>query len=362
MVEQKSPGERPEYEGSKPIREAKYDELTPEGRDAAEAAAFEAAMGPEGGEGPGGDDDLPDDLAPHIAEMLQAPVKAPRPEPENEDPMGDEPAAIAPPAPAETADQPDDDAYRLAAAALRRDGWSTEDIAYLPRERVVAIGAEKRVKVQADTDKAFEELTQLRGQQGAARENEVRRGENEAEAPAGVDVEAIADSLGVSEDAVRSLVETVRAPLLQEVSSIRKELGNTTKERQRAELQTARAELQERFPEFLADSAMPRVLTRMDKLQNGGAAHGSTRELMEDAILLEFQGEIAAKSAERTATLRRARANGQTVTSRGAQKQPGKEDGPLTKDELERRVFDELFDPSVKDYGARLQNARKLTN
>ena len=355
MVEQLNPGERPEYEGSKPVREARIEEVqTPEGRDATELAAFEALMGPETA-----DDDLPDDDLPsHVADLLHAPVRAQRQEPEGEDPMGDEPAAIAPLA---TEDRPDDNAYRLAAAALRRDGWSTEDIAYLPRERVVAIGAEKRVKVQADTDSAFEELTKLRGQQGAARENETRRGENEAEAPAGVDVEAVADSLGISEDAVRALVETIRAPLLQEVSSIRATLGEGTKERKRAELLAARSELRERFPEFLDDSAMPRVLSRMDKLQASGAQHGSTRELLEDAILLEFQGEIATKSAERTANLRRARANGQPITTQGAQKQQHGEK-PLSKDDIERQVFDALFDPNVRDYAARQQNARKLVN
>lgn len=263
-------------------------------------------------------------------------------------------------APAPTQDRPDDNAYRLAAAALRRDGWSTEDVALLPPERVIALG-EKRRKVQDDTDTAFEELTKLRSGRGAARENEARRGENEAEAaPAQVDVSKIADRLALDEEGAQELAEFIRStqtPLLEQLQQLRQEGAGAQRMAMQAAAETARRELAERFPKLkdATSDAYRRTLARMNRLQSQGN-YGSVTELMEDSYLLEFRDDIRAEASTRSQKLRSARANGQMTTS-GAQ---GK-DRPqaLSQEEHEQAVFDALMDES-RPYAERKAAAETL--
>jgi hypothetical protein len=225
---------------------------------------------------------------------------------------------------------------------------------------VVALG-EKRRKVQDDVDTAFAELTELRAGRGAARENEARRGENEAEAsPARIDVSKIADRLALDEEGAQELADFVRgtqAPLLAELERTRQAVSSTQTMAMQAAAETARRDLAERFPQVQdpASESYRRVLARMTKLQSSGNYSG-VGELMEDAILIEHRDEIAKRASEQTLKLRNARANGQPVSGKS---QPKEKPKPLTQEEHERAVFNALFDDS-RPYTERQTEAQKL--
>jgi len=334
---------------SRPTKEPTEAELTPEGQAASEDAALERLLGAL----PGASEDYPlpagheSAAASYVAQTMA------------EEGAGEPVEPEAAPEPAPKTEQPDDQAYRLAAAALRRDGWSTEDVALLPAERVIALG-EKRRKVQDDVDAHYEELVQLRNRREAARENEARRGENEAEAPAGLDVNALAERLGIEEEGVQTLVDVIRKsqePLLQRLDSTERMLVESSKAQRRAQMESARSGLVERFPQLKDADAMARVLSRMDKIEQTGGNYSDVRELMEDAVLLEYHEDIRAQAAERTKQLRTARANGQVTSPTPTREKPTQE--KLSKEEIERRAFDLLMDES-KPYEDRVKEARQL--
>lgn len=278
-----------------------------------------------------------------LAEQEQPPAAEAETAPEPAEEGSEEPQAEAQEGPAPVEDQPDDGAYRLAAAALRRDGWSTEDVALLPRERVIALG-DKRRKVQDDVDTAYAELTEFRKGQGAAGKNEARS-ENEAEASPDLTsaVQKLSERLALDEDGAQELAAHDRAlvaPLLAQIQELRQSLPAAQKMAMQAAAETARRDLQERFPEVKdpkSESAQ-RVWERMGRMDMSG--YSSVTQMMEDAILLEHGAAIAKRASERSQTLRTARANGQVMTAAPAKETSRK----LTQEEHERAAFDLVTD------------------
>jgi hypothetical protein len=289
-------------------------------------------------------------------------------EPGSEGPPPDVPDVAPEEAAPETAqeEQPEvDDERRLAEAVIRRDGeWSAEDLALLPRERVLAIAAQ-REKVQSDMDRHMAELTELR-KSGDKPPGERTGSENEAEAVASpkVDVAALAETLALDSDGAQVLANALQqqvAPLLQEVATLRE--GNVKAEglARRVEAEFARRDLQERFPQIqdANGEGYKKVLGMMDTLTAGGKK-APTAQLMEDATLLVFADEIRAKASEADSKLRTARANGQAVTTTTDHVSKTEDPRKMTQDQRESQALDILDGGTSGDRAKRVADARRV--
>lgn len=254
----------------------------------------------------------------------------------------------------------DEEAYRLAAARLRRDGFTTEDIALLPAERVLSLGSH-RAKVQADVDDAFDRLTKLERTPPGERTGS----KNDAEAAREKDsvltrAQALADDLGLDDEGVErlaGLVEDAHGPLLERLEAQGAALKAITERTLRAEAEAARQDLKERFPQ-VRDASSPefkRVLQRMNRLQTSGG-YQSARELMEDAVLMEFREEIRGQASEAKKASRKARANGQVVNPR-TQPRAKQSSKPKTESEIEDAVLKELLSADDDNYAEALKRA-----
>lgn len=254
-----------------------------------------------------------------------------------------------------------DDQRRLAEAILRQDGgWTAEDLALLPRDRVLAI-SEHRRGVQKNVDEHYTELVGLRVKSEMP-PGERTGSEKEAEVLAPLDVSSLAEKLTLDEEGAQELVGLLQrqtAPLLAKIASL--ETGTSKAEgiALRVEAEMARRDLGERFPQLKDVEAYRRVLKTMTQLQRGGSKL-PTAPLMEDAALITFADEIMAKASEADTKLRTARANGQLTTTTTERREPAASTKKLTQDEREDQVLDLLEGATAADKAEKLAAARKI--
>lgn len=195
--------------------------------------------------------------------------------------------------------------HEQAIAVLKRDGWTPEDLEALPAERLLSI-AEHRKKVQADVDR------KLRERQAPETEAETDKDSGQVHAEPTSDQPSVAnlreqakafgDYLGLDESGQDLLVELQQAavqPMQQLIDDQRKALEAVQQQLLFTELERARASLEDQYPQA-RDTDSERwgnVLDRMGKMWSEGSDLG-TRQLMEEAILLEFRGELASEAKQ----------------------------------------------------------------
>jgi len=202
-------------------------------------------------------------------------------------------------------------------AVLKRDGWTTEDLEALSDERLAAI-AEHRRKVQADVDR------KLRERQAPETDRETDKDSGESQAEPNPDqpsvanlreqAKAFADYLGLDESGKDLLVEFQQAavqPMQQLIEQQQSALQAVQQQLLFTELERARVALEDQYPQA-RDTESERwgnVLDRMGKMWSEGS-EASTRQLMEEAILLEFRGELASESRQHKDRVAHLRQNG----------------------------------------------------
>ena len=246
------------------------------------------------------------DGEPDPDDLIDAGDAPQEPEPTAGEPQGDE----------ESGASPLSEEQEQAMAVLKRDGWTPEDLEALPADRLLSI-AEHRKKVQADVDR------KLRERQASDPDTETDKDSGEATAEPTPDqpsvanlrdqAKAFADYLGLDESGQDLLVEMQQAavqPMQELIDSQRQALEAVQQQLLFTELERARTALVDQYPQA-SDTKSERwqkVLDRMGQMWADGS-DADARSLMEEAILLEFRGELATEakqSKDRVASLRQA--------------------------------------------------------
>ena len=225
-----------------------------------------------------------------------------------------------------------------ATRALRRDGWTDEEIAELPPSKLLTIG-ERRAAAQAKTDARFKAL------QGD------RLGTPNRELIADDDLSDLdptngneRGSTGLEPSDLDELLDEIADPARSE--TIRKSMSAAEQRAAQAEAKLLTANLRfsidkltAEFPKLGNEADRRRVLLRMDKLDPQRTSAGdleSMLQLMKDAAYIVFGAEIQAQ-ARRAAT---------DTANRHLDGQPdlnsdnAKPEKRLTADEFERAAFE----------------------
>ena len=197
---------------------------------------------------------------------------------------------------------------------LRRDGWTLEDLEALPAERLLSI-AEHRRKVQADVDRKLRERQAQQDDTETGKDSEAGQAEPTKDQPSVANLreqaKAFGEYLGLDESGQDLLVELQQAavqPMQKLIDDQRQALEAVQQQLLFTELERARVSLEDQYPQArdTEDERWGKVLDRMGKMWNEGSELG-TRQLMEEAILLEYRGELASEakqSRDRVASLR----------------------------------------------------------
>lgn len=202
---------------------------------------------------------------------------------------------------------PTSDEIEAAQEVLRRDGWVEEDFEALPDERLIAL-AEHRKKMQADVDRKLRDDEESQDDEVPS-DSEDGQAEPASDLPDVEDsqhLDTLSDYLGLDEqgkDLLREFQSASVAPVRKQLEEQQALLQNVQVALVRQEVERARTELQAEHPQVrdVRSEEFSRVLERMDKLAQE-EPDKPTRDLMEEAVLLEFRGEIkeTAQAAKRS--------------------------------------------------------------
>lgn len=240
--------------------------------------------------------------------------------------------------PADAADTPEQrEKLVVARRALRRDGFSDEEISLFPADKLLAIGA-KRADMQARVDERFAQLAQGKpGDQGLPPTNgEV---EQAPEAPAGV---LPAEVLGYLPEEDQKKVTDSVARYIQQATKA----AEFTANKARLDLRLDRAlsiqqELSADYPSLKGERPPPEFEAKVERLAASGQYQLDTREgikeLLSDAALVTYGKQIKQEVQQSMIQRNRAALAGQpdpkTLTA------PTRK-GTVTKAEADKIAFD----------------------
>jgi len=205
-----------------------------------------------------------------------------------------------------------DDVYDV----LRRDGWSDDDFENFTAERLTEL-AEHRKQMQADVDRKL---------RGDSEEPDAPAAETDSDAdaepasdlpdtPVSDAVEYLSDYLGLDEQGKDLLSKFQTAsikPMQEAVEQQAALLQQMQTAMLRQEIDRSRDALRGEYADIVGEDAnFQRVLQRMDKLAKDSEEDRSVGELMEEALLLEFKGEITDKVKETKKSVRHLKDSGQ---------------------------------------------------
>jgi hypothetical protein len=195
-------------------------------------------------------------------------------------------------------------ALNRARKALEYDGWEASDLDDLPEERLVALG-EKASKRQADVANKLRAASAKAKQDGEAKAAGVTE-PGSAEPAQPPDLKAtfkpFLDELALDEKASGAFVDALSKaidPLQSELRATREQLQAMQVERFSGEVQSARTELSERFPQLSDDGDFAEVLADAQALAAGLRERGlasTVAEAFERVARMRF-GETEPKSS-----------------------------------------------------------------
>jgi len=250
------------------------------------------------------------------------------------------------------------DAYSV----LRRDGFQREDLESLDNEAILRL-ADHRKKVQTDVDRLIREGKEQKPDGDTEASEQTLEDSEEAQTQAEATPDApltanlqeaatpLAEYLGLDEEGKDLLVksyEAVVAPVLAQVQAMQASLLQK-------EIDVARAELVEVYPQVAdgEDENIQRVIGRMAQLYDAEADRPPTvRELMEEAIALEFREDFRKEVKSAKKTMKRYQRNGMPDSPK-RQRTQSKE---MTMEEREAAVLD-MLESDIPD---RVQRAREI--
>ena len=267
--------------------------------------------------------------------------------------VDDEPERLVDDSPAPVSDE-----LKAAQDVLRRDGWEDEDFDALPEERLIAI-AEHRKKMQADVDRKLREDDESADDalQSDSEEGHAEPAKDTPDVASTAHLDTLSDYLGLDEqgkDLLRQFQDASVAPMRKLIDDQQAVLQNVQAVLVRQELDRARSELQAEHPQVrdVHSAEFGRVLERMDKLAQEEPSK-STRDLMEEAVLLEFRGEIKETAQAAKRSLNGYRDQGQPVVRAKPSTPAQQYSSPSEKEDAVLRIL-ESDDPD------RFQRARAI--
>ncbi len=242
-----------------------------------------------------------------------------------------------------------------ATKALRRDGFEDDDIAGMKPARALELGI-KRAKAQSDTDAAFGELQQLKGDDGHTEKEEKA---DTADPPDLTNaLEAIAREHG--DETAKSVGEAIKAmstPILKENAVLHATLVQTRKQVEDLYIASVRSDLVNDYPKLSDSDVFRKVKARMltlaetesfkKQLQDDRdfvARHelNGQREyvkaLMQEAFRWEFSQENQDEKAGKKRTKKRSKRNGQMTPPGSRRSVPEK----MSAEEKEDRLLELL--------------------
>lgn len=206
------------------------------------------------------------------------------------------------------------DNVESAMAVLRRDGWTADDLEALPEERLIAI-AEHRKKIQADVDRKLRERSSESKDEQTAEDSDERVAEPTSDQPRSVDLDGqldeLADYLGLDDSGKQLLVEwqnQTLAPVNAIVNETKQAMADLQQRIFMSDLVGARSHVVGKYPivENANDEQWASIMDRMTKMVESGTDQ-TLAEMMEDAVLLEFQGQITEAVKSNTERIRNLR-------------------------------------------------------
>lgn len=219
--------------------------------------------------------------------------------------------------------------YESAINVLRRDGWSADDLQALPEERLIAI-AEHRKKMQADVDRKLREKPSEPSVDETAEDSGTQPAEPAPDQPRSVDldqqIDDLADHLGLDDSGKQLLVEwqtQTMAPVSQIVEETKSAMADLQQRVFMSDLVGARSSVVGKYPivENATDDQWVSIMDRMTKMVESGTDQ-TLSEMMEDAVLLEFQGQITDAVKSDTERIRNLRDSGMPNTAARQQATP----------------------------------------
>jgi hypothetical protein len=244
-----------------------------------------------------------------------------------------------------------------ALSALRRDGLGKEVIDKMSDEEILALGL-KRAKVQADTDDAYRRLKELEAGKESATEEEQTESEpsEPTDQPELLNLDSAVEPfsdlfgedagqalMGIQKATVKSIEDSVIAPMRQAMEQMGATLGNLMAE-------DTRRRMAADYPEIQQDQVFASVRDRAQKLAaNGG--YESLDEVLWDAARLEFSDSDRKTARDLSKTRENLRSNGQPINPSRRMVPKG-----LSADEKDDLIIEMLEEGKTQDEIRRILN------
>lgn len=242
----------------------------------------------------------------------------------------------------------DQDTLEKALSALKRDGLSSSVIDKMTNSEIIELGL-KRAKVQGDADNAYRELSELKKTQEEAKESETESPAlaepTDQPVPANIQeaIKPFAEIFG--DDAAEALSEYGKAsvqPLMEVIQAQGRMLETVL-------MDSAKGQLQDRFPQLADGESYARVSDRMQSLAKTGE-YSDITALMSDAARIEFSDESRQVATEISNKRAKHKASGQMSPATGS----APPEHSLSDDEREEMLLNALED------GMPMHEARSL--
>ena len=247
------------------------------------------------------------ELDPPQDESREAPEPRAKPAPQAEAPEPtEEPEAAQEGLPAPAKEKaPEDPAFERAVAALRRDGYSGEDIHSLSKPRVIALG-QKAAKRQDDVQA---KLTDRSQHIQKVKELEETLAKLRSAEPASPPIEdtLIADLKPLDDEYGDGFGSKLAKVMAGRERSMRDEIANLKKEREEFQgaivelrLETARGRVGERFPSLREAETWEKVVNKVTKIWPGGDYPSFDEAILDAAKILDLEDRAVTQEQETT--------------------------------------------------------------
>tara|TARA_R100000458_G_scaffold54464_1_gene57600 strand:- start:63 stop:1097 length:1035 start_codon:yes stop_codon:yes gene_type:complete len=253
-------------------------------------------------------------MTPDEVEATQEPVEELK---EESSEGGDEPEEVSD---GDSSEVAEGDLER-ALSALRRDGLDKDMIENMSDDQVLALGL-KRAKVQADTDDAYRRLKELEAGKESATEEEQTESEpsEPTDQPELLNLDSAVEPFsdlfgedagqalkGIQQATVKSIEDSVIAPMRQAMEQMGATLGNLMAE-------DSRRRMADEYPEIQKDEVFASVRDRAQKLAaNGG--YDNLDAVLWDAARLEFSDSDRKTARSLSKNRDNLRSNGQPMNT-----------------------------------------------